>query len=97
MPSTPTGHGWRKGTVEKVLALAGLKPIQIQRATALKSNCLAVQKKLQESVDCLEQAIAAAPKSPDVDALKKTLQQRRKQLEVKKDDSPSGKEVTQDE
>ena len=48
-------------TVEKALALSGLKPMQIQRATALKSNCLMAQKKLQESVDCLEKAIAAAP------------------------------------
>ncbi len=82
-------------TVDKALALSGLKPIQIQRATALKSNCLAAQKKLQESVDCLEKAIAAAPKSSDVDKLKKTLQQRQKQLEAKKDNS-EGKEVTQD-
>jgi thioredoxin-related protein len=83
-------------TAEKALALTGLKPLQIQHATALKSNCLMAQKKVQESVDCLEKAIAAAPKSPDAEGLKKTLQQRRKQLEAKKDDGPSGKEVTQD-
>lgn len=82
-------------TVEKALALSGLKPVQIQRATALKSNCLMAQKKLQESVDCLEKAIAAAPKSPEVDGLKKTLLQRRKQLEAKKDESREGKEVSQ--
>jgi thioredoxin-related protein len=82
-------------TVDKALALDGLKPIQIQRATALKANCLMAQKKLKESVDCLQKAIAAAPKSDEVADLKKALQARQKQLEAKKDDAPATKDVTQ--
>ena len=81
--------------IDKALALPGLKPPQIQRATIVKSKCCLARKDYQASLACLRKALDAAPKGPDADALKALIQRSEKLLESQKAIKADGKARSQ--
>ncbi len=70
-----------EATIDKVLALPNLKPVQIQRGSIVKGNCLLARKDYQASLDCLKKALDLAPKSPNADTLKDLIKKSEKLLE----------------
>jgi len=80
-----------EAAVDKALALPGLNPQQIQRATIVKSKCCLARKDYQASLKCLRKALAAAPKGQHADDLKALIQRSEKLLESQKAKQADGK------
>jgi thiol-disulfide isomerase/thioredoxin len=74
-----------EAAIDKALALPDLRPLQIQRAAIVKSNCCVARKDYQASLDGLRKALKAAPKSENADTLKALMQRSEKLLNAQKD------------
>jgi thioredoxin-related protein len=80
-----------EAAIDKALALSGLNPQQIQRATIVKSNCCLAREDYQASLDCLRKALDAAPKGQNADTLKALIRRSEKLLEAQRAKKTDGK------
>jgi Tfp pilus assembly protein PilF len=83
-------------SIEKALAIQGLKPEQIQEANVALAICYLSQQEFQKAIDACKKALEALPDGQNVPLIKAIMRQAETQLGEKKGKSklilPPGKE-----